>query len=445
LVARISVKNAVGTLASQIAIQAIGLITGILVARLLGPEGRGEVAAVIAWASVITYLGDLGLPIAYTYAAAREPARRRQLLGNALVATPVQWLLLGVGGMLVLQVALARHGQSVVHIATLYLWAYIPLNLVTRYVNAIQQGTGNYLAFNAVRLCVPASYLAFLTLIIGVGMGSVQGVLICNLLSFAVTALVALGFALKYIKQLRPSRVAQWIDPRGFRRDLRYGLSAHVGTLQPFTNLQLDVLVLTALLSAHDLGLYMVALAGAAVLKAQGNALGLVVLPDIAKQRDRYVQQRLLARYVWIIFLLGGATAILAFAWAEPLVRFIYGSAFESAASILRVTVLGGLAGALYRVISDGLRGMGYPLSSTIVELVGMIIGLASLAVLVPIAGALGAAWAVAATSFCTLLMGIYALFQSGVRLSDLLSLRGRPSVTMSSTKKPTEAEEADV
>ena len=40
-------KSALITLGSQGGIQLIGLPTGILVARYLGPEGRGELATVI--------------------------------------------------------------------------------------------------------------------------------------------------------------------------------------------------------------------------------------------------------------------------------------------------------------------------------------------------------------------------------------------------------------
>jgi O-antigen/teichoic acid export membrane protein len=70
--------DAILTLGAQFAIQLVGLITGVLAARYLGPSGRGELATVIVWVTMIVYVGNLGLPVAYTYAAAREPERIRQ-------------------------------------------------------------------------------------------------------------------------------------------------------------------------------------------------------------------------------------------------------------------------------------------------------------------------------------------------------------------------------
>ena len=64
---------------TQIGTQAIGLLTGILVTRWLGPDGRGQLAVIISWPSMLAYLGNLGLPVALTYAAAREPLQRHQL------------------------------------------------------------------------------------------------------------------------------------------------------------------------------------------------------------------------------------------------------------------------------------------------------------------------------------------------------------------------------
>ncbi len=40
----------------------------------------------------MTYLGDLGMPVAYTYTAAHAPNRVPQLLGNAVAVSALQWL-----------------------------------------------------------------------------------------------------------------------------------------------------------------------------------------------------------------------------------------------------------------------------------------------------------------------------------------------------------------
>lgn len=402
-------KSAFITLGTQIGIQSIALVTGILVARFLGPEGRGALAAVVAWVSIIAYLGNLGLPAASAYAAARDPGRVRTLMGNGLVAMLMQWPLLVAAGVLVLHQALGGQPELVQQLAVTYLCLYVPLNLLTLYANGTQQGLGHYAGFNAVRLCVPVSYLMGLGVLVWLGHFTVAGVLAANLFSNLATLLLALGLLLP---RARAAAGRRWVDLPALRRDLRYGLSAHIGMLQPFTGLQVDVLVLTLLLPAHDLGLYMAALAGASLIRAQGVALGMVAMPEIARQTQGAGQFRAVVRFSGLTLLLGGLTALVLAYWASSLVALVYGEAYRDAASALRLLALAALAGSLNRVLADSLRGMGRPLSGTVAELASLAVGVPAILVLAPSAGAEGAALATALASVSAVAVTTWSLYR---------------------------------
>lgn len=393
------------TTGTQLAIQAIGLVTGIIVARILGPTGRGQLAAVVSWPSMLAYLGNLGLPVAFTFAAARFPAQRHQLFGNGFSVAMVQWLVLGVLGLVILPFALASQGEQAVHLAALYLWLYLPLNLLTLYANAIQQGSGRYGAYNAVRVSVPLSYAAGLGVLWLLASFTVTHVVFANLVSNVIALALALATALPSLIRLRRASDARWNSGAALRRDLRYGVIAQVGALQVFSGLRLDLLVLTVLVSAHELGLYAVALSAANVLRAQGYALGQVALPEIAKRHRRSEQWRIIGRLV--LPAAGGTVAaglVVIFA-AKPLLRAIYGGAFVAAAPALVVLTFAGGVGAIYRVVADGLRGMGRPGIPTATEIVALAMGVPILVFGASSAGATGAAAAVLVISGASLLV----------------------------------------
>ena len=65
-------RDAALAVATGFAIQAVLVVTGPLLARMLGPDGRGYLAALILWPIVITQLGNLGIPSALTYSIARD-------------------------------------------------------------------------------------------------------------------------------------------------------------------------------------------------------------------------------------------------------------------------------------------------------------------------------------------------------------------------------------
>ena len=61
----------VGSFAATGSIQLIQAVVGVLLARILGPPDRGELAAVILWPTLITTIGSLGLAQSATYHASR--------------------------------------------------------------------------------------------------------------------------------------------------------------------------------------------------------------------------------------------------------------------------------------------------------------------------------------------------------------------------------------
>ena len=115
--------------------------------------------------------------------------------------------------------------------------------------------------------------------------------------------------------------------------------------------------------------------------------------------------------------LIGLMTAGIALIWAEPLVNLVYGDAFIGAAPILRLLVVGGVAASLYRVLADGLRGMGKPLQATKVEVISLFFGVPSIYLITKISGVTGAAAAVSLTSLISLAITIPAYI--GARRRD--------------------------
>lgn len=391
------------TSGTQLIIQAIGLGTGIIVARALGPGGRGQVAAVISWVSMMAYVGNFGMPVALAYAAARYPAQRPQLLGNSAAMAIVQWLLLGLVGSLILPRALPGQGERVIRLALLYLWTYVPLNLLTLYANSIQRGAGRYGAFNLVRMSVPVGYVAALGTLWLTGVLTVSSVVVASIASNLFALVLALATALPWLLKVRREAQGAWLSRDAARRDLRYGLTAQIGALQPFTGMRLDVLALTIFVGSQQVGLYVAALAAANVLRAQGFALGQVALPEVARLRRQKEQWWAIRRFAMLAAAGGAVAAVIVFVVGGALLRIVYGAAFAPAAPILNVlTVAGGVA-AVYRVVADGLRGMGRPGVSTAAELAGLVIGLPLLILFGAHFGGVGAAFAVLVVSVVSL------------------------------------------
>src|SRR5713101_7310699 len=93
-----SVRRVSGTFLANIALYVLAAATGPLTARLLGPEGRGALAAIQLWPGAIAMFAMLGLPESIVYFSAREPNRAGQwLTTSVLLGLGASCLAVGIG------------------------------------------------------------------------------------------------------------------------------------------------------------------------------------------------------------------------------------------------------------------------------------------------------------------------------------------------------------
>ena len=90
--------NVAETALTNLMLGALGIMTGIIAARWLGPNGRGELAAIQMWPSVVASVAMIGLPEALVYFSAKHPSdSRRYLLTAGLLAFVVMPLFATIG------------------------------------------------------------------------------------------------------------------------------------------------------------------------------------------------------------------------------------------------------------------------------------------------------------------------------------------------------------
>src|SRR6266851_4167131 len=86
---RLGWDGAVSLVASGL-VQLLNVVSGIVIARSLGPAGRGELAAVLLWPALLASLSGLGTTDAITYLTARRPERTRDVAATGLLLSLLQ-------------------------------------------------------------------------------------------------------------------------------------------------------------------------------------------------------------------------------------------------------------------------------------------------------------------------------------------------------------------
>ena len=339
-----------GTSATNAAILLCGLATGVLSARLLGPEGRGALAVVLFWPQLITSLGLLSLPAAMIFRRGRPDADR-----IALAATGA-WLALGLSALGVLVGCLALpfllRGSSAGALAQAYLLAFVPFNFLALTLLALDQGDLRFARYNLSRLLPSAAYLTGLLVLWRLDAVSVASLVWASWLGTALTAVLRL-YQCRAALRARPSLAEA-------RRLAGFGARLHGAAVLAVLLAQADRLVVITFWDDASLGLYVVALTLAtAGLNVGTGAFTVLLLPRLARASDSEAQRRIMGqtlRYVTLLLTAGTALLLLLCPWLLP---FLFGQAYAGAVGVCLLLLVACLPAALRQVIVSGLSGTG--------------------------------------------------------------------------------------
>jgi O-antigen/teichoic acid export membrane protein len=160
-----------------------------------------------------------------------------------------------------------------------------------------------------------------------------------------------------------------------------------------------DQIVAGLFLGPASLGLYAVASSFTTLTMIVAVSVGVVEYPHVAGQPDRAVGRRTVVRYLLLTLALCGGIAVALELILPVLVPFLFGEEFSSAVPAARILVLAGVALAVRRILSDGLRALGRPTAGTIAELASWATLVPTLALFAPLFGTTGIAAAVAIAS----------------------------------------------
>jgi O-antigen/teichoic acid export membrane protein len=370
--------------AASATIQALSVVTGVLLARALGPAGRGELAVAMLWPGLFALLGCLGAGEAITYHAARATAEPGTLVGSALALGAVQATVLVAGASVVVGRVLAGHGADARAAAHAYL-AYVPLVLLATYLMSVLGGLRRYAAFQSLRVLVIALSALGVVALATTGALTVRTAVLVYLGANLVSALAALAMLPLWSLRLK-------VDGGLVRALLSFGVRSHGGNVASMLNERLDQLVMSVFLSPVSLGLYVVAVTFSSVTGLVGVSAATVALPSVASATS--VGQRVdqARRLVGVTLLASTAVTVPLVAALPLLVHLFFGRAYATAVGPGRVLLVAAVAFSVSRVLGAVLRALGRPLDAGLAELLALVATMLGLAALLPTLGLMGAA-----------------------------------------------------
>lgn len=369
VVARLSGVQALALLAA--------FVTGPITARVLGVQGRGELAAITAVLTVVPWVLDLGL----SQWLGRERARGGQLpeLLGAALPVALGCSLVGVAAAIPLSHALG-HGRPVV-IAYIQIGLFLaPLSVVLQTLVGLAIGESRW------RLLTLAGVISSVLPALGIVVLALAGWLRVG----TAAAVYLVGWLAGLVILLRVVRGARRLvfDRVRARAAATFGAKSWLSTVASIGNVRLDQLLMAGLVASRELGLYAVAVSVASLTSGLSSAVSQALYSRVA-EGDAPLAARSCRLTVGLV---AGAALVLGLA-APRLIPFVFGAAFGDAVPMVVVLLVASVPLAGTTVLATALNAGNDPGATMRAELAGLALTAPALVLLLPADGGLAAAY----------------------------------------------------
>ena len=372
------------TFISNLVVGGSGFILSIIIARALGPEGKGYITAIILWPTVLASICSFGYAHANIYQAANHRIDASKLVTNSFlmffIIAPFAVLI----GWLGLPLFFKSTNAALLQASRISLIA-IPILLLQSFMYGLLRGWQKMDHFNFLKILDKVVLLLMLfALILFQNIALKEITIAWILISLSITTI-------SVIFVFRNQTIKLSGDKRLFIDTVKYGLKSYLGSISEWGNLRLDQLIMAALFTAASLGIYSVAVTVTESLLLVAFAFSMVVFPVTSALSEKDAANLTAKASRITLFVLLGV-AIIIFLIAPKLVVLLFGPKFVDVILLTKILLPGVIAFGVGRVVVSGLMGINQPLKASITQISALVATIMFAPPLIIFYGAIGAA-----------------------------------------------------
>lgn len=358
-------------------------IMSIILARYLGPEGKGIIASIFVIPNLLISIADLGIRQATAYHVGKK------IYHPNIVFTAIfkVWLITSIFSML-FAIVYYSTGSSELYGWNLLLIPIItiPFMLMNKYTEGMLLGLQQVLTINKKRLVGFVANLLFLFLFVVLLKLHVFGAALITLFVGVTTlafSFYMLSNSVRFSREKEPKIISKLI-----KKGIVYAVALFILNL----NYKIDIIFLERLSNSVEVGIYSIGVNLSELIWQIPAAMGMVLFSKSANSKldmDAVDRATRLLRISWVPIII---ITVLFWVFAPLFVPFVYGEEFIRSSEVIRLLLPGVLAMVLFKILNADLAGRGFPLFALKVYVIALIINIVANLILIPAYGANGAA-----------------------------------------------------
>ncbi|MGB9721758.1 MAG: polysaccharide biosynthesis C-terminal domain-containing protein [bacterium] len=407
------IENVAYNFATQTICLIAGLISNIVIARLLGPEGKGIITLLSNYVSIAVIIFMLGMSESNVFYLSKGSFSQSDILSTDLFHLTFMTIVFLTFSLLLKNIFLTGFLKGINDYFFFMSLLYFPMQFLYLHLITILQG----------HKCLKDYSLSFLlrslTLLIlqllFIPHWNISGGLVALILSTLTVNLINLS------KLPRKNNKLCIINIDFLRKSVFFGIKSQIGLLLNFLDRRLDFFIINSFLNPIQVGYYSVAVIIAEIPWYFSNAVGVVLFPEITT-KEKNQSYQLIAFICRNTIIITVGLIIIVILCANLFIRLIFGLKFVESIVPLQLLLPGVIGLAINRIICAGFSGTGRPELGTLTVVFSSVATIVFDFLLIPRLGIKGASLASTISYFISAVTGII-LFRriSNLCFSDIL------------------------
>jgi len=412
-------QNSFITLCTSLSILVIGFVRNIILARVLGPSGKGQLDILFTAAMLLVIFGNLGLTNANIYFLGKKKEENDSIIGNLLVFCLVCSIILLIIYYVLPQSIFQRGDSAIDSTSRIIASLFIPLILFHMMFIGIFQGKKLFVRYNI--FIALQHFLSVLFIILLITFTDLD-------LLRAVTALVASYVIVDLLIVLSLGKiVTERIRFNGklLSESMKFGIKSQLGTILQYFNYRLDIFIVNHFHGHEAVGFYGISVVFAEVLSKIPGSVGTILFPTISSKGEIREITKFTEKVCRITLTLTVTAGIVMMLLGGYFIRFFYTDRFASSVEPMILLVPGVAVLSIANVLGSNLTGRGYPHYPALCTGMGLVITIILDFILIPRYTINGAALA-STCSYCTTTLSFLFFYKlkTESRLRDLLIVK---------------------
>jgi len=398
----------------------LGIGISIIIARVLGPQGKGIYSLAILLPVLLINFTQFGIGSASVYYIGRKKYSSKEVFGSNLIFSIFISIFTIIIGLIIIFFFGTKAFPGIPRKYLLLALSLIPFQIFLTFAMNILLGLQEIKKYNLIQIVQIIIFLFLITIFL-LGMHfSIKATIIAQVMSAAIACIILFFLVKKETGGLFFS-----FNKNLFKDFFSYGSKTYFGNLASFLFLRIDMWMIDIFLDPFAVGFYSIAVGLSEKIWLISQSAGTVLFPKVSSEtNERRLKEftPLVCRNIlFITFLI----ALILFLFGPQLIVLFYSDMFLKSILPFQILLIGSVAISGSRIMTNDLAGRGKPIINTYIAIASLILNILLNAILIPFHGIVGAAWASAISYiFMFILKTVIYSKISGNKIKDVIFIK---------------------